>query len=94
MLNTTSRLHRKMLWCIIPAKPINDAIITTSNISREINYQKQHSICFLHRVIVHEPVFDPFFTQRLAIRMRIRSHGRYMMVPETSQTTNFHFCIC
>ena len=42
MLNKTSRLHRIMQWHIIPAKPINDAIITTSNILHKINYQISH----------------------------------------------------
>ena len=49
ILNTISRLHRIMLWRIIPTKPINDAIITTSNILREINYQKPHQLSFRRR---------------------------------------------
>ena len=49
MLNTTGILHRIIQSRIIPTKPINDAIITASNILCEINYQKPHQLSFRHR---------------------------------------------
>ena len=45
---------------------------------------------FLHKVITLKPLFIPLsINQRIAIRMRMRTHGHQTMVTETSKTNNF-----
>ena len=77
LLNRTSKLQRIIQQYIIPAKPINDAIITTSNIFRKINYQKPHRLprnLFINVTFLYQQVY-------------------FKWVKETNKTTNLqpHF---
>ena len=46
------------------------------------------AMCFLHKGIVHKPVFIPL-SNKGVIRMHMCTCGHQMMVTETSKTTNF-----
>ena len=90
---------------IVSLQAIIHQLLTYVASSTLINYHcKQHQPCYsslyLYRpqfyifstqTIVHKR-FCSTFKQRIAIRMCMRTHGRHMMVTETSKTINFQSC--